>query len=542
MATLPKFFKEFNGGKTAFEAVGHHNTYANNVVILKGDSAKGEAPCIFTRGMYFPNAESLIAALAFVKGVQIDGKNYNAAKGGGYLKFTPADPATVVYVENDGVKIGLSAAFVEAHDLVISDVAAIKADYLKNADKEALQKSINDKDAAMKQYVDAEIAKVATSEAFNALTGRVSTLEGEIVTERGRIDGIINTTIPALEQSIATEKGRIDVLAPKVETLIGSDANMSARAIVQDEVAKQLQSENITESFDTLKEMAEYLSSHPDTVTEMNDAIKQNADDIDAIEKELENLATSENLGALEENLGKLEVRVKANEDAVASVDSRISAAEGRVDAKLADYAKTADVNAELAKKADQSAMETALGNKADKSELSNYQTVAGMATVLAPYAKTEDVNAALGNKADKSELGNYYKKTETYSQTEINNKFGGVYTKTEADGKFALQSAMETALAGKVDNATLEGYYTKEQVDGIIDDLATADNVYTKGEVDAKIASELEPYAKTTAVEGLVAPKADKSYVDTELGKKANSADVYTKEQVDEMFQWEVI
>jgi polyhydroxyalkanoate synthesis regulator phasin len=117
-----------------------------------------------------------------------------------------------------------------------------------------------------------------------------------------------------------------------------------------------------------------------------------------------------------------------------------------------------------------------------------------------------------------------------------------GKMTKTEADGKFALQSAMETALAGKVDNATLEGYYTKEQVDGIVDDLATADNVYTKGEVDAKIASELEPYAKTTDVEGLVAPKADKSYVDTELGKKANSADVYTKTQVDEMFQWEVI
>lgn len=539
---MAKFFKEFNGGKTAFEAAGHHETYANNVVVLKGDSAKGEAPCIYTRGMYFPDAAALIAALAFVKGINVAGTNYNAAEGGGYVKFEAADPATVVYVENNGIKIGLSAAFVEAHNQVISDVAAIKADYLKASDKQALEKSINDKDAAMKQYVDAEIAKVATSEAFNALTGRVSTLEGEIVTERGRIDGIINTTVPALEQSIATEKGRIDVLAPKVETLIGSDANMSARAIVQDEVAKQLQSENITESFDTLKEMAEYLSSHPDTVTEMNDAIKQNADDIDAIEKELENLATSENLGTLEENLGKLEVRVKANEDAVATVDSRISAAEGRVDAKLADYAKTADVNTELAKKADQSAMETALGNKADKSELSNYQTVAGMATVLAPYAKTEDVNAALGNKADKSELGNYYKKTETYSQTEINNKFGGVYTKTEADGKFALQSAMETALAGKVDNATLEGYYTKEQVDGIIDDLATADNVYTKGEVDAKIASELEPYAKTTAVEGLVAPKADKSYVDTELGKKANSADVYTKEQVDEMFQWEVI
>jgi hypothetical protein len=501
--------------------------------------------------MYFPDAAALIDALAFVKGIQINGVNYDAVKGGGYVRFEAADPATVVYVEKDGVKIGLSSAFVEAHNQVISDVAAIKADYLKASDKQELTKLVNDKDAAMKQYVDAEIAKVATSEAFNALTGRVSTLEGEIVTERGRIDGIINTTIPAIEQSVVDAQNASKVT---FESTIGEGTNpnvytfkQGGEQIGQISIAKDLvvKSGAIVE-LDGVKNLQLTLTNGDVVSVPVHELVDvYTAGDYITIGSDNKiSVNKTELLAgiATDENLGKLEVRVKANEDAVATVDSRIADAEGRVDTKLADYAKTADVNAELAKKADQSAMETALGNKADKSELGNYQTVAGMATVLAPYAKTEDVNAALGNKADKSELGNYYKKTETYSQTEINNKFSGVYTKTEADGKFALQSAMETALAGKVDNATLEGYYTKEQVDGIIDDLATADNVYTKGEVDAKIASELEPYAKTTAVEGLVAPKADKSYVDTELGKKANSADVYTKTQVDEMFQWEVI
>lgn len=548
---MAKFFKEFNGGKTAFEAAGHHETYENNVVVLKGDSAKGEAPCIYTRGMYFPDAAALIAALAFVKGINVAGTNYNAAEGGGYVKFEAADPATVVYVENNGIKIGLAAAFVEAHNQVISDVAAIKADYLKNADKEALQKSINDKDAAMKEYVDAEIAKVATSEAFNALTGRVSTLEGEIVTERGRIDGIINTTIPAIQQSVTDAQNASKVT---FESTIGEGNNpniytfkQGGEQIGQISIAKDLvvKSGAIVE-LDGVKNLQLTLTNGDVVSVPVHELVDvYTAGDYITIGSDNKiSVNKTELLAgiATDENLGKLEVRVKANEDAVATVDSRISAAEGRVDAKLADYAKTADVNTELAKKANASDMETALGNKADKSELSNYQTVAGMATVLAPYAKTEDVNAELAKKADASTLADYYKKSETYSQTEINNKFSGVYTKTEADGKFALQSAMETALAGKVDNATLEGYYTKEQVDGIVDDLATADNVYTKGEVDAKIASELEPYAKTTAVEGLVAPKADKSYVDTELGKKANSADVYTKTQVDEMFQWEVI
>lgn len=100
----------------------------------------------------------------------------------------------------------------------------------------------------------------------------------DIVDAGGRelIKNINEVTIPALEEDIEEVGG-------KVTTLIGSDANMSARAIVQDEVAKQLESENISDSFDTLKEMAEYLSGHPNTVTEMNEAITKNADDIEAI-------------------------------------------------------------------------------------------------------------------------------------------------------------------------------------------------------------------------------------------------------------------
>lgn len=100
----------------------------------------------------------------------------------------------------------------------------------------------------------------------------------DIVDAGGRelIKNINEATIPALEEDIEEVGG-------KVTTLIGSDANMSAREIVQDEVAKQLESENISDSFDTLKEMAEYLSGHPNTVTEMNEAITKNADDIKAI-------------------------------------------------------------------------------------------------------------------------------------------------------------------------------------------------------------------------------------------------------------------
>jgi len=485
---VTKFFKEFAGTKQQFQNGGYETTWANNIAFITDPNNNGAGACIFTRGMYFADFQSLIAALHFVKGINVGGVSYEVKQeGGAYIKFEAANPATVVYVENDGVKIGLAPAFVEAHDLVISDVAAIKADYLKNADKEALQKSIDDKDAAMKQYVDAEIAKVATSEAFNALAGRVSTLEGEIVTERGRIDGIVNTTIPAIQQSVTDAQNASKVT---FESVIGEGNNpnvytfkQGGEQIGQISIAKDLvvKSGAIVE-LDGVKNLQLTLTNGDvvsvpvhelvDVYT-AGDYITIGSDNKISVNKTelLAGLAT-------DENLGKLEVRVKANEDALATVDSRISAAEGRVDTKLADYAKTADVNAELAKKADQSAMETALGNKADKSELGNYQTVAGMATVLAPYAKTEDVNASLAGKAN---VGDSY-----------------------------LKGEMDTKLSGKADKTS----------------------VYTKNETDSKIATELEPYAKTAAVEGLVAPKADKTYVDEELAKKAGAGDSYLKNE----------
>lgn len=99
-----------------------------------------------------------------------------------------------------------------------------------------------------------------------------------LVDAEGRelIKNINDVTIPAINDDVDRVEGKVD-------TLIGFDSNMSARAIVQDEVAKQLTSENISESFDTLKEMAEYLSSHPEDVTEINNRIKANEDDIKTI-------------------------------------------------------------------------------------------------------------------------------------------------------------------------------------------------------------------------------------------------------------------
>lgn len=495
---VTKFFKEFSGDKAAFKNGGYETTLANNIVFIKDEANNGAGACIFTRGMYFADFQSLISALAFVKGINVGGTNYNAAQGGGYVKFEAADPATVVYVDNNGVKIGLSETFVEAHDAVIADVATIKADYLKASDKQELTNLVNDKDAAMKSYVDAEIAKVATSEAFAALEGRVSTLEGEIVTERGRIDSLVNDTIPALGQRITDEApvtiteaaGSGDVLKTYTFTQNGKeigkinlakDLVVSSGAVVMHEGVKCLELTltsgdvvhiPVTELVDV------YTAGDYVTISESNEVSVDKAGII-------EGLATDANAQQYAAN---------AKSEAIADADG-----------KLASKANSADVYTK------EQANEL-LGAKANSADV---------------YSKDEsdDLLDAKANAAD------VYSKTDVDGLIAPLAKSADVYSKTEADA----------LLAGK---ANVGDSYTKAEADTLLGAKANASAVYTKGQVDALV----EPKADKTYVDEELAKKADasttysKTEVDNLVAPKANAADVYTKAEVDAMFAWERI
>lgn len=96
------------------------------------------------------------------------------------------------------------------------------------------------------------------------------------------IDDAIAVETAAREAAVSGVQSNLDTVSGKVNTLIGSDVNMSARDIVKAEVLAQLDSEKISDSFDTLTEMAEWLSSHPQDVTDMNGLISANAAAIEA--------------------------------------------------------------------------------------------------------------------------------------------------------------------------------------------------------------------------------------------------------------------
>lgn len=106
-------------------------------------------------------------------------------------------------------------------------------------------------------------------------------------------------------------KGRVSTVEGKVATLVGSDADKSARSIAAEEVAKIVAGADT--AYDTLKEISDWISSHKTDAAAMNSAITK-----------------------LEGLVGET------------SVDSQIKAAIEAL--KIGDYAKAADLTAAIAR------------------------------------------------------------------------------------------------------------------------------------------------------------------------------------------------
>lgn len=145
-------FKVFKGTKSAFESKAAN--YADAIVFITG-GADAKGSCIFAQGTYFANFAELIAAINYVKGITVGGESYNAALGGGYVAFGAKDPATVaVNAGSTGIEIGLTDAFITKVDDVVALAATINGDYLKAADRTALEGLISAADGKAQSALD----------------------------------------------------------------------------------------------------------------------------------------------------------------------------------------------------------------------------------------------------------------------------------------------------------------------------------------------------------------------------------------------------
>ena len=202
-------------------------------------------------------------------------------------------------------------------------------------------------------------------------------------------------------------KKKINDAAAQASTLVGEDASKSARAIAAEEVAKIV--DGADSSFDTLKEIADWISGHKTDAASMNSAIKA--------------------LEAIVKGIG--------GTDEPATVVAYVTAA---IDAlKIGEYAKAADLTAAVARIADLESKVGVLNGGADVAG-SVAKALADAKTYADGKAATAETNA----KTYADGLAVNYDAKGSATTAETNAKAYADGLNTTMDGRVA---AVETAL-----------------------------------------------------------------------------------------------
>lgn len=222
---------------------------------------------------------------------------------------------------------------------------------------------------AKKAGTDAQATANANAEDIESLEGRIDSLEKgtyddtevrglitanteAIAAEKERAEGVeagLDTRLKAVEDDYLVEadktelQGNIDEVSAKVTKLIGDDADKSVRTIANEELAKQLITEDAAENLNSLEEIAAWIQSHPDDASAMNAAIialQNQLVGIDAgegtVKKYVDDAITALNVGqyALAADLTALAARVTVLETAKEEHATLLEGLRTDVDAK----------------------------------------------------------------------------------------------------------------------------------------------------------------------------------------------------------------
>lgn len=379
-------FKVYKGTKQAFIDSGKATANADAIVFITGGSdAKGS--CIFAQGTYFANFAEFLAAINYVKGVNVGGQSYNAAQGGGYIAFGSKDPATVaVNAGENGIEVGLSDAFVNkvnntatalgtAADAAnkdgsafarIANLAALVSD-LTGGSTDSIEGQIT---AAINALRTEIVGTLDTADA-KTLAAINDELDGLDVKVKAIADDYLKAADKQeLNDAIAGVSGRVATLEAIDHAKLAEDASAAAVATILD---------GAPEKFDTLKEVAQWIADSESATTAAD----------------------------LVTRVGVLEA---IDHNAYVAADAKVlEDANAYAEGLAGNYATAAQ------------------GAKADTA----YQKPADG---IGSADLSEEVNASLA-KADAAAP-----QATTYTKTEVDTKLTGYYTKAEVDAMWAWE------------------------------------------------------------------------------------------------------
>lgn len=261
------------------------------------------------------------------------------------------------YVQEKTSGIATESAMTELGNRVTQaekDIDVIEADYLKAADKTELQ-------------------------------GKIDTVSAAVTAEVDRAKGVesgIDTRLKAVEDDYLKA-------ADKAELKGTIDANKAILDAVKEDVDTFFADADFTENAkDTLKEIQAYIDSDVTAAASMTASIKQNADDIDAVEGRV---------GTLETEMDAVEKKASDNASAISALQTAVGEG-GSVDEKI-----TAAVAAETTAREEAVAAVKAIADKG-VSDAATAQAAADKAQ--GEVDALEEVVATKASSADLTALG----------------------------------------------------------------------------------------------------------------------------------------
>ena len=466
------------------------------------------------------------------------------------------EATTVIeYVNKKTEGIATDAALGELQSAVGTiegEVAGIKADYLKAADKTELEGKITAESEA------ARAAEKANADAIKAISDDYLTSEDKEALQ-GSINGVSAVANAAVKQAdydvkvkaLEDEDARIaGLVASEAEAARAAEkANADAIAAIKEDVDAFFKDADMAETAkETLKDIQGYITEHTAEAGEMTAAIQKNKEDIAANKKSIDDhLATDHDFAgadaALKSELeGKINGKVAQGDFDV--VEGRVDTLEGEMDTVEGKVStlegQMTTVQGAVATKVEQEAYNAKVAELAGADEAQVERIAAleakfgdgeGNVESQIEAAKQAAISAAAADATSKANTA------ESNAKTHANNLDSAMNTrvaKLEADSATHALASDLTTLAGRVTTAEGEIDTLQGEMDAV--EAKAAANEGAIATINTELAkkalqSDLEATnAKVTANEGAIATKASQDDLDDAVERVAqNEANIVT-------------
>ena len=385
-------------------------------------------------------------------------------------------------VTDGNTVVGLISEAKTQADKGVTDAATAKAAAdVAQADVDALETKVGtvpEKKTVVQMIADAQTAATyddtAVKASIKANTDAIGVLNGA--------DTVEGSVAKAVKTAQTTLQSNIDTVSGKVTTLIGSvegDDGKSARTIASEEVAKIVAGADA--SYDTLKEVSDWISSHKDDASAMNSAIIALEGIVDGIGGEGEKATV---VAYVTDAIAALNIGDYAKAADLTALAARVTTVEGQIATLNGDESTAGSVKKALA-------------------DAKDYTDGKDSAMDIRVKALETDTHTH-ANKAelDKIKAGDKAKWDAAQANAEATAASALSAAKTELEGKI---STAQSAAEGKV--TELANGAVKANTDAIAKINGTGDGSFAKA--DATLKTNLEAYADQAETDAVATAKA---------------------------------